>query len=102
MKKDKYTAAIIGVGRIGMMLESDPKRLKPATHFGIWERHPRMELRAVCDDDPKKFEIARRMLPSIQTYLSPEDMLGEVKPDIVSIVTLKDTHYDMMKLALDT
>ncbi len=100
MEKDEYTAAIIGIGRIGMMLEFDPKRLKPATHFGMWAGHPRVNLRAVCDSDPKKFEIAKSLSPTIETYSSAEDMLRETKPDIVSIATWKDTHYEMMKLAL--
>lgn len=100
MKKEKYTATVIGIGRIGMLLESDPKRLKPATHFGMWLNHPRVELTAVCDNDPKKFEVAKSMLPTVKTYLSAEELLREIKPDIVSIATWKDTHYEMMKLCL--
>lgn len=99
--KEKYTACIIGIGRIGMLLESDPKRLKPATHFGMWKTHPRATLKAVCDSNPKNLEIARSNIPSIGTFLSAEEMLREIKPDIVSIATWKDTHYEMMKLCLD-
>lgn len=99
-QKEKYTAAVIGIGRIGMLLESDPKRLKPATHFGMLMSHPRVELAAVCDNDPKKFETAKSFLPSVKTYSSAEQLLQEIKPDIVSIATWKDTHYEMMKLCL--
>lgn len=98
--KDKYTAAVIGIGRIGMMLEADPRRLKPATHFGLWASHPRVTLAAVCDNDARKFEIAKSRLPDVRTYTSPEELFREVKPDIVSIATWKDTHYEMMRLAL--
>lgn len=100
MSKKKYKAAVIGTGRIGMLLESDPKRMKPATHVGLWLNHPRTELAAVCDTDPKKFEVAKTMKTDIKTYIDPELLLREVKPDIVSISTWKDTHYEMMKLAL--
>ena len=31
-QKDRYVGAVIGTGRIGMLLEQDPLRLKPATH----------------------------------------------------------------------
>jgi len=99
-KKDTYDAAIIGIGRIGMMLERDPKRLKPATHFGMWASHPRVKLVGVCDSDPGKRHLAKSMLPTVQTYASASEMLEDTKPDIVSIATWKDTHYEMMKLAL--
>lgn len=100
-KKEKYTAAIIGIGRIGMLLESDPKRLKPATHFGMWTAHPRVKLAAVCDNNPEHLEIARSKLPSLKAYSSAAEMLHQIKPDIVSIATWKDTHYEMMKLCLN-
>ena len=96
----KYKAAVIGTGRIGMLLESDPKRVKPATHFGLWLRHPKTELIAVCDNDPKKFETAKSLKPDVLTYTDPKALLKEVKPDIVSISTWRDTHYEMAKLAL--
>lgn len=96
-----YKAAVIGVGRIGMLLEADPKRLKPATHFGMWASHPRAELVAVCDNDPAKLERATEMLPSVATYTDAEALLREVRPDVVSIATWKDTHHEMMKLALE-
>jgi len=100
VKKERYKAAVIGIGRIGMFLESDPKRLKPATHVGMWMNHPRVDLAAVCDNDAGKFEKARAMKPDVATYTDPEKLLREVAPDIVSISTWKDTHYEMMKLAL--
>ena len=101
MSDTLYTAAVIGTGRIGMGLESDPLRLKPATHFGMWQSHPRTRLAAVCDSDPAKLETAKAKAPGIRTFTSPEKLLVEIKPDLVSIATWRDSHYDMMKLALD-
>lgn len=98
--KDRYTAAVIGTGRIGMLLENDPKRLKPATHVGMWAGHSRFDLAAVCDADPDKFAIARSLQPDVACYTDPEAMLRDVAPDVVSIATWRDSHYEMMKLAL--
>ena len=100
MPKKQYTAAVIGTGRIGMGLESDPLRVKPATHFGMWQSHPRTRLAAVCDRDPEKLEIAKTREPGIATFTSPGNLLDEIGPDLVSISTWRDSHYDMMKLAL--
>jgi len=99
-RQEKYTAAVIGIGRIGMLHESDPLRRKPATHFGMWSAHPRVNLAAVCDNDPAKFDIARSLQPNVACYDDPERLLAEVKPDVVSIATWRDTHYEMMKLAM--
>jgi predicted dehydrogenase len=99
-RKDVYTAALIGAGRIGMLLEDDPKRVKPATHFGMWAGHPRARLAAVCDSDPKRLEFAKAKLPGVRAFTDPGRMLAEVKPDVVSIATWKDTHHAMAKLAL--
>ncbi len=34
MKKQQPTIALIGCGRIGFLLENDPLRYKPCTHYG--------------------------------------------------------------------
>ena len=96
----RYKATVIGAGRFGMILESDKKRLKPATHFGLWFTHPRFDLVAVCDVDPQKEKIARKMKPDIRFYTDPEELIRKERPDVVSIATWKDSHYEMMKLVL--
>lgn len=96
----KYRAAVIGTGRIGMLHEDDPKRLKPATHVGMWVAHPEVDLIAVCDADESKFDMAERLQPGVATYTDPSRLLEEQKPDVVSIATWRDTHYDMMDLCL--
>ena len=100
--REKYVGAVIGAGRIGMLLESDPMRLKPATHFGMMNSHPRIDFRAICDNEPQKFDVARSMNPDIACYTDPRKLLEETKPDLVAIATWRDTHYEMMKLALET
>lgn len=100
MSDKVYRAALIGAGRIGMLLEDDPKRLKPATHFGMWVSHPRTELVAVCDADPAKLERAQQLLPGVAVYTDAAELLERERPDVVSIATWRDSHYEMLKLAL--
>lgn len=99
--KDRYVGAVIGTGRIGMLLEQDPLRLKPATHFGMMNTHPRISFEAICDAEPEKFDVARSMNETIACYTDPRLLLEETKPDIVSIATWRDTHYEMMKLSME-
>jgi predicted dehydrogenase len=93
-------AALLGAGRIGMLLEEDPKRLKPATHLGMWLDTPRADLVAVCDRDPAKLEVAGRLAPGVTIYADPEELLRVERPDVISIATWKDSHYELLKLAM--
>ena len=95
-----YRAAVIGTGRIGMLLESDPIRIKPATHFGMWDAHPDTDLVAVCDAEPEKLTQANKLKPGIEIFSDPSDLLRSVRPDLISISTWRDSHYDIMKLAI--
>ena len=67
-KKTNYRAALIGAGRIGMGLERDLMRLKPATHFGMWNSHPQVDLIAVCDKESNNLQEASVMSPNIQIF----------------------------------
>ena len=48
----KIKVCLIGAGRIGLYLEADKKRLKPATHFGMWLNEKNVNLSAICDKNP--------------------------------------------------
>lgn len=93
-----YKAAVIGAGRIGLSLEGDPKRQKPATHAGTWILHGATELVALCDPDPGLEDRAAAVAPGVPCFGDHGVMLSAVRPDIVSIATHQDTHVD---IALD-
>lgn len=95
----RYRAVVIGTGRIGLTLETDGKRLKPATHAGMWAGHAGTELVGMADVDPIAGQAAARLFPEIPFFTDPEDMLGRIGADIVSIATAQDTHVPLMRLA---
>ncbi len=97
MKKIKV--CIIGLGRFGMLLENDEKRLKPATHFGLWSNSKNVSLVGVSDNDLSKEKIVKKKNSKIKFYTNYKKMLHECKPDIISIVTWKDTHFSITKYA---
>ena len=39
----------IGAGRIGFTLEFDKKRLKPASHIGMWKKNKQVKLSGICE-----------------------------------------------------
>jgi len=98
--KEKYRAAVIGCGRIGMQMEKDPKRFKPATHVGAYLSNPRIELAALVEIDPVKQEEAKQFAPGVPVFSSAEEMFQKIKPDIVSVSTFHDQHHPMVMLAV--
>jgi predicted dehydrogenase len=96
---NKIRVCIIGLGRFGMLLENDKKRLKPATHFGLWSNSKKVSLVGVSDNDLSKEKIVKKKYPKIKFYTNYKKMLHECRPDIISIVTWKDTHFSITKYA---
>ncbi|PIT92566.1 MAG: hypothetical protein COU08_01735 [Candidatus Harrisonbacteria bacterium CG10_big_fil_rev_8_21_14_0_10_42_17] len=99
MKKDIYKVAVIGCGRIGMLMEHDKKRPKPATHTGAFDSNPRTELAAVVELDPEKQKEAKKMYPEVQVFGDAEEMFKKINLDIVSIAAFQSAHYPMVMLA---
>ena len=44
----------IGAGRIGFTLEFDKKRLKPASHIGMWKKNKQVKLSGICEKKKNK------------------------------------------------
>ena len=97
----RYRSAVVGLGRIGMLMESDPKRLKPATHVGMHRAHPRVDLVGLVDADPEKRRIAETTYPQIPVYAAVEDLFMCEKMDILSISTANEAHVPVVLAAAE-
>ena len=98
----KYTAAIIGCGRIGFTLGFDKKREAPASHTMALLQNPSITLTAGCDtfeDNLKLWErYVRRYNKNVHTYKSTDELLAAERPDIIVIAVNEDSH---LQTALD-
>ena len=101
MNKKKIKVSVIGAGRIGLKLEFDKKRLKPATHFGMWIKNKYTNLSSFCDKNSDSLKFAKKLNNKINYYSNYKKMIVNEKPDIVSISTWKDTHYHISKDCLN-
>ena len=54
MGKKKYTAALVGCGRIGYTLGLDQKREQPASHTMALRGNSRIRLVAGCDNESNR------------------------------------------------
>jgi len=95
----KYKAVVIGCGKIGAEENSYQKDFKPATHAAAYLGNPKIELAGLCDIDPVKLEKAGKLFPGVPLYSSAKKMLQESGPDIVSVATPAESHYEFVKMA---
>lgn len=90
----KYKAAIIGLGQIGQGYDyhcNDGSLI--VTHASAYHFHPAFELigaadtnKGRCDEFEKRYDVP--------TFTNANELMGHLKPDVVSIATPSDSHYD--------
>jgi predicted dehydrogenase len=98
MKKVK--AALVGLGRIGSLLEEDPLREKPCTHAGALAANPDCVLVGGADTDgERRWRFGKRW--DCPVYADVKTMLKETSPDILHIATHPDSHRHYCALAAD-
>lgn len=92
MAKAKYTAAIIGTGRIGFTLGFDKKREQPASHTMALLSNKRIQIVAGCDCDSENLELWHKYVPKASVFSDFESMLSSVNADIIVVAVNEDAH----------
>lgn len=96
----KYKAAVIGLGNIGLLYESEKNRPHPSTHVYAYEQSEFFEVICGIDYDNKKKHILKNICPKAFFFQTLEEgiesgVLDEA--DVISVATPQDTHYDIIK-----
>ena len=84
-KNDKFTASIIGVGRIGFLLQFDNKREQPASHSLALKKNSHITIKSACDIDKKKLKLWKKHYKKSDIYENVNEFLKKDKSDIVVI-----------------
>jgi len=87
VKKRKLKVGIIGCGRMGWAFNDDQLVDRPVSHLSGYQKHPRTEVVAICDVDPKKLDQMAKRIGIKGVYTDYKKMLRECPLDIVSICT---------------
>ena len=88
----KYTAALVGLGRIGYTLGLDKKREQPASHTMALLNNPRINLIAGCDTDSialSKWQDANKKAVG---YSDSANLYARCRPDIVTVAVNENAH----------
>jgi len=97
---EKIKAAVIGLGRIASLLEEDTLREKPCTHAGAIAANSDCVLAAGCDTDEERRKLFAEKW-NVPVYEDAREMINAVKPQILSIATHPDSHYEYCRLAAE-
>lgn len=95
---EKYTAALVGLGRIGYSLGLDKKREQPASHTMALLSNPRIQLAAGCDTDPIALSRWQNANRKAVAYCDSANLFARCHPDIVAVAVNESAH---LKEAID-
>lgn len=98
--KKKFKVCLIGAGRIGFKLEFDKKRIKPASHYGMWLKNKKIKLSAFAEKNDLSM-YKKKINSNIKIYNDYKKMIKAECPDVVSIATWKDSHFQITNKCID-
>lgn len=111
--KRKYTACIIGTGRIGFTLGFDRKREQPASHTMALLNNPYIKIIGGADKDEKALlewksfvdskpgQYSFNLKKRVKIFNDADSLLAECKPDIITIAVNEDSHLQTALKAIE-
>ena len=97
--RPRARCAIVGLGRIGSLLEEDRLREKPASHAGAVDASRDCVLEAGCDLSAERREAFARRWSCRHLYEDAGRMLARHAPDILHVATPPGSHLELVSLA---
>lgn len=94
----KINSALIGCGRIGFMLENDPLRNKPCTHYG-GALSAGIKFNYACDINADRLNLFAQKAKIKQQFLFSDynELLKQAKLDLAVISANTSEHYKIIK-----
>ena len=80
MGKKRYSAAVIGTGRIGFSLGFDRKREQPASHTMALKANCRIRIESGCDSDAARLDHWHKFNKKSVAYSSYAHLFTSSKP----------------------
>ena len=98
--------AVIGCGRMGVFPSESVRRFAPRcwfplSHADAIQRHPDLELGALCDTNPQTLQRAAAVHPGSRTYSDYRRLIDEVAPQLIGIATRTPGRAQIIQHAAD-
>ncbi|MBD3165212.1 hypothetical protein GF324_01295 [bacterium] len=102
MKDAPLRAAVIGCGRMGVFTSEKVQRTAPAgwmplSHADALDSLDAYELVALCDPDRDRLNEAGEKFSISARFTDHRELLGQVRPDVVTIATRTDVRARIMR-----
>lgn len=99
-------SAVIGCGRMGAFPSESMRRFAPRcwfplSHAEAIQRHPQLELSALCDANPQALRHAADAYGVIRTYADSRRLIDEVAPLLIGIATRTIGRAQIIEYAAD-
>jgi len=92
-----FRTAVVGLGQVGLLFDSDTRRSGVWTHFTAYERLAKdLYLVSVCDPDKSRQALAKQRRATLRCYDSLGDLLNGEEVDIVSLCTPPELHAEQI------
>jgi predicted dehydrogenase len=92
-----YRAALVGLGQVGLLFDSDPRRSGVWTHFTAYEKLANyFDLVAACDPDQSRLEVAKKRRATVRCYDNLDELLSRERLDVVSLCTPSELHAEQI------
>jgi predicted dehydrogenase len=95
-----YTAAVVGLGRIGWRFDEDPRETCIHSHAGAYAHSDRFKLVSAADVSESARSAFGHRYPDVRTYASADALLAAGVPDCLSIATHADSHLPLVRAAV--
>lgn len=96
-----YRAAVIGCGRIGDAFAESRAALGIYSHAEAYATSPRTILAALCDSNGEHLRRCAERWKVGSRYADARELFRAEAPEIISICTPDETHYELARAALD-
>jgi len=95
--------ALIGCGRIGFLLEQDPLRYKPCTHYG-GAAASGLVINYACDINPARLSAFSEAAgtPRENLFTDSTFMLKKIRPEMAIIAAWTETHHEIAMEAMNS
>ena len=90
----RYTAALVGLGRMGFSLGLDKKREQPASHTAAFLANPRINLIAGCDTDHVALAAWHEVNRKAAAYANSSALYAQCKPDVIAVAVNEKYHLE--------
>jgi predicted dehydrogenase len=93
----KIRAAVIGLGNIGFKFDLDPLRKYTWSHVSAYTKCSKTRLMGAVEVDQTNVRLFRQHKQDIPVFSTIEQLMEHVTPEVISICTPTETHYDILK-----